>query len=453
MWSSFAKGTKERMKRTHNGRSFPRVKTLFILTVALLAATSMLGAAPVAAADPVRTWNQLALQTVRETSASDAQAARLYAMVNVAMYDAVNGILSSHGNDDDRDFAVVPPGDAPPQGDTFAAASAAAHAVLAGEFPARAAIYNAQLQQDLDALTPSSRTTAGQEWGASVGAQVRAARANDGSSPNETQPAGSGPGVFRAAWSGAQFRNLTPFAIADPSIYVTNGPPALNTLSYAAAFAEVKLLGNAAIPDAAKLDTFRFWNLPNGSTQPPGAWIQIGLAVTATHSLQLPQATRLFALLSMALSDTVGPTYMTKFVYRHWRPATAIREASTDGNPNTDEDATWSPRAGGIGGTPEHTSGHSSFSGAGAAVLAGFFCADHIAFSLATDTAPGGLARTYPSFSSAANEAGLSRVLGGIHFSFSNLDGLAVGRAIGAEVLAKKLLLKQGPTHFGECPR
>jgi PAP2 superfamily protein len=441
------------MKRHHNGQSFPRVKNLLLLTVVLLGVTPVFGAALAAAPDPVRTWNQLAIQTVRETSASDAQAARLYAMVNVAMYDAVNGILSSHGNDDDRDFAIVPPHDAPPQGDTFAAASAAAHAVLAGEFPARAAIYNAQLQQDLDALGSSARTTAGQEWGASVGAQVRAARTNDGSAPNETQPAGSGPGVFRAAWSGVQFRNLTPFAIADPSIYVTSGPPALDTLSYAAALAEVKLLGNAAIPDAAKLDTFRFWNLPNGSTQPAGAWLQIGLAVAATHSLELPQATRLFALLSMAMCDTVGPTYMTKFIYRHWRPATAIREASTDGNPNTDEDATWSPRAGGIGGTPEHTSGHSSFSGAGAAVLAGFFCADNIAFNLVTDTAPGGLPRTYPSFSSAANEAGLSRVLGGIHFSFSNLDGLAVGRAIGAEVLAKKLLLKRGPRHFGECPR
>jgi len=422
---------------------------LFTLAVVLLGVTPLFAAA----SDPVQTWNQLALQTARETSASDAQAARLYAMVNVAMYDAVNGIVSSHGNDDERDFAIVPPNGAPPQGDTLAAAAAAAHAVLAGEFPARAAIYDAQLQTDLGARPQSPRTKAGRDWGAAVGAQVRAARANDGSTPNETQPAGTGPGVFRAAWSGAQFRNLAPFAISDPSIYVTAGPPALDSLSYAAAFAEVKLLGNAAIPDAAKLDTFRFWNLPNGSDQPPGAWIQIGLAVAASRSLELPQATRLLALLSMGLCDSVGPTYMTKFLYRHWRPTTAIREASTDGNPNTDEDATWSPRGGSVGGTPEHTSGHSAFSGAGAAVLAGFFCTDSIAFTLATDTAPGGQPRTYSSFSSAANEAGLSRVLGGVHFSFSNLDGLAVGRAIGAEVLAKKLLLKRGPTHFGECPR
>jgi hypothetical protein len=48
---------------------------------------------------------------------------------------------------------------------------------------------------------------------------------------------------------------------------------------------------------------------------------------------------------------------------------------------------------------------------------------------------------------------GSSRVVGGLHFSFSNRDGIAAGRAIAAEVLATKLLRKSGPTHFGACPR
>jgi hypothetical protein len=154
----------------------------------------------------------------------------------------------------------------------------------------------------------------------------------------------------------------------------------------------------------------------------------------------------------MAMSDTVAPTYMTKFIYRHWRPATAIREADTDGNPLTDADAGWAPRAGGIGTSPEYWSGHSSFSAAGAAALAGFFCADGIAFTLATDSAAPGEARSYPSFSDAAAEAGRSRVVGGIHFEFSNQEGLASGRAVAAEILARKLLLRHGPTHLGECP-
>jgi len=398
-----------------------------------------------------RNWNQLALSTARTKNLSDAQAARLYAMVNVAIYDAVNGIVSRHGSHD-RDHALVPPDGAPAQGDTIAAAASAAHAVLIGLYPDLASQFDAQLASDLAALHGNGRVQAGREWGDHVGAEVLTARANDGSSPDETQPPGVGPGQFRAAWSGTQFRNLVPFAIADSSVYVSPGPPALTSLDYAAALAEVKLLGNAAIPDADKLATFQYWSLGAGTSQPPGAWIQIALAVTNDRPLPLPEMARLLALLSMAMADTVAPTYQTKFQFHSWRPATAIREADTDDNPNTIGDAGWSPRAGGIGGTPEHWSGHSSFAGAGSRVLAGFFCQDNIPFSLVTDSAPGAQARSYPSFSAAEAEMGRSRVLGGIHFEFSNQAGIKAGEGVAAEVLARKLLLQRGPTHFGQCP-
>ncbi len=356
--------------------------------------------------DPVRSWNELALDTVRVKRLSDAQAARLYAMVNVAIYDAVNGIIGRHCAHGGRAHALVPPTGAPPHGDLHAAAAAAAHMVLAGEFPDQKPRYDLQLASDLAASGGRGRDSDGHEWGAAVGALVRAARVNDGSTPNETQPAGTGPGVFRAAWSGVQFRNLVPFGIRNPSLYVGSGPPALDSLDYAEAFAEIKLVGNAAIPDDGKLATFQFWSLSTGTSQPPGAGIQTAIAVTAEDSFDLPEKARLFALVSMAMADTVAPTVITKFVYKLWRPATAIREAHTDENPHTDADPTWAPRAGGIGTSPEYWSGHSSFSAAAAAALAGFFCADNISFSLTTDSAPGGEPRTYPSFSAAANEAG-----------------------------------------------
>lgn len=399
----------------------------------------------------VGNWNQLALATARTKNASDAQAARLYAMVNVAIYDAVNGIESRH-SPVDRDFALVPPHGAPAQGNLVAAAASAAHAVMVGLYPDLAAQFNAQLASDLAGLRDNGPVSAGREWGEHVGAEVLSSRANDGSSPVESQPPGVGPGQFRATWSGTQFRNLLPFAIADSSVYVSPGPPALTSLDYAAALAEVKLLGNAAIPDADKLATFQYWNLPAGTSQPPGAWIQIALTVSNDRELQLPEAARLLALLTMTMADTVAPTYQTKFLFHAWRPATAIREADTDDNPNTIADAGWSPRAGGIGGTPEHWSGHSSFAGAGARVLAGFFCQDNIPFTLVTDSAPGAQARTYPSFSAAEAEMGRSRVLGGIHFEFSNQAGIKAGEGVAAEVLSRKLLLQRGPTHFGQCP-
>jgi hypothetical protein len=156
--------------------------------------------------DPVRAWNELALQTVRTLRLSDAQAARLYAMVNVAMYDAVNGIVSRHGAWNDRAHALVPGTAAPQHGDPRVAAAAAAHAVLIGEHPSLAATYNAQLAVD---VASGFGGGSGQQWGASVGAQVRALRAADGSTPNESQAGSDAPGHFRASWSGVQFRNCS----------------------------------------------------------------------------------------------------------------------------------------------------------------------------------------------------------------------------------------------------
>src|SRR5215470_2882034 len=177
-------------------------------------------------ADPVQTWNGQVLDTIRSKRAIDSEAARTAAMVNVAMYDAVNGIISRGplGLVIGRDPALVSPPGAPVIGDLSAAASAAAHAVLVALYPDQQARFDAQLAADLDALAGRPGVNAGAAWGDTVGAAVVAARANDGSSPNEIQPAGAGPGVFRADWSGAQYRNLAPFAIADPAAYVTAPP-------------------------------------------------------------------------------------------------------------------------------------------------------------------------------------------------------------------------------------
>lgn len=394
--------------------------------------------------DSVRVWNEFALAAVRATRATDADAARTYALLNVAIYDAVNGLASPA-----RAHALIP-GPGPRGADPQAAVVAAAHAVLVRLDPARAASYDTQLQADLAGLRPGHQRDAGVRWGREVAQRVVASRADDGSTPVQSQPAGSGPGVFRAEWSGVQYRDVRPFAVVNPAVFIPAPPPALDSLDYAAAFAEVALLGDAGIPAPDKLATFQFWSVPAGTGQPAGEWVKI--ALTVSHGLRLPTSARLMALLTMTLADTTVPTVGTKFNYRHWRPATAVREAETDGNQWTQPNLNWAPRAGSTGGTPEYPSGHSSYSGAAAAVLAGFFCVDNIRFTHTTDTAPGGQARTYPSFSAAAAEAGRSRVFGGQHFEFSNQAGLAIGRNVATEVLATRLLKRTGPTHHGSCP-
>ena len=435
-----------------DARSRARLLVVLVVLLASGAGLSGLGGSAHASSAPpdihaVRTWNGLAFATVRATRASDADSARLYAILNAAMYDAVNGLASRR-----RGPALVP-GRGPRPADAQAAAVAAAHAVLTAldTDPARLATYNDRLAADLALLRPGHSRDLGVAWGRSVGERAVAARADDGSRPVESQPAGSGPGVFRAAWSGVQYRAVRPFAVADPGVYEPGPPPALDSLDYAAAFAEVSLLGSAAIPAPDKQATFQYWSLPAGSVQPPGEWLAIALEVTDSRRLGLADQTRLAALLTMAEADASVTTVLTKFLHRHWRPTTAIVEADTDGNPLTSPDPNWSARAGSPGGTPEWVSGHSSFSAAAATVLAGFFCDDGIAFTHVTDSS-GGLARTYPGFSAAAAEAGRSRVFGGQHFEFSNQAGLGIGRGVAGEVLATSLLPEHGPTHHGACP-
>ena len=82
---------------------------------------------------------------------------------------------------------------------------------------------------------------------------------------------------------------------------------------------------------------------------------------------------------------------------------------------------------------PAYTSGHSSFSGAAAAALAAFFKSDDVEFSTTSDGLPG-VTRSFKSFTAAANEAGMSRIYGGIHWDFDNVDGLKCGRAVGEHV-------------------
>jgi membrane-associated phospholipid phosphatase len=415
------------------------VKKLLLLVAVLVTGA---GAGAPAAAHPARpdidsvhVWNELALSAVRATRATDADAARLYAMLNVAVYDAVNGLRSGHARRTPALVTATGPHGADPQ----AAAASAAHAVLTAADAARAATYDTQLAADLARLGPGTPVTRGAAWGDQVGAAVVTARAADGSRPVETQAAGAGPGVFRAEWSGVQYRNVRPFAVTDPARFLPGAPPALTSATYARAFAEVKQLGNAAVEAPDLLATFQFWSLPAGSVQPPGEWLRIALTVAGQRRLPLGEQARLTALLTMALADTTIPTVAAKFTYRHWRPTTAIREADTDGNPATEPDPAWTARAGSVGGTPEYVSGHSAYSRAAATVLAGFFCTDRIAFTHATDSAPGGAARSYPGFSAAADEAGLSRIYGGQHFPFSDRAAQSIGRAVARDVLATQL--------------
>ena len=389
----------------------------------------------------VLAWNNLALDTSRNERLGAFAAARLYGMVTVAMYDAVNGIRISRGRSR-RDHALVTPDGAPDRASRQAAAAAAAHAVLSALYPNASSLYDAQLHAELASLGQREQfIEAGKQWGESVGQQVVSLRANDGSSPSETLPGGTAPGAYRADWGSAQYRHMAPFAIADASAYLSAGPPALDSNDYAEALNEVKTLANRAVPDQEKDEIFKFWAGGGGSARPPGEWIKVALTVAPEHPStrsSLSRTVRLFALLGMAMSDSAAAAALSKHTYHFWRPATAIHNADTDGNPNTVADPTWTQRNGSIGGSPEHTSGQSTFAGAGSTILARFYRQDDVSFSFTGDNAIAG-ARSFSSFSDAATEAGRARIFAGIHFEFSNQAGQQAGRGIAKEIITARL--------------
>jgi len=136
----------------------------------------------------------------------------------------------------------------------------------------------------------------------------------------------------------------------------------------------------------------------------------------------------LFGLLNLASADAYIADFENKYFFEFWRPITAVRAADTDGNPETDADATWdslvtTPPA------PDYPSGHSGQGGAMSEVLARFF-GDTTSFSTTSTTRPG-VTRHFTSFSEAAKENANSRIYIGFHFRHATVEGLKLGGKVG----------------------
>lgn len=170
----------------------------------------------------------------------------------------------------------------------------------------------------------------------------------------------------------------------------------------------------------------------------PQQWNRIARTVAAGARLRMWENARLFGLLNLALADGYIGTFDTKYYYNYWRPITAILEAATDGNPLTSADPTWTPLVD-TPPIPDYDSGHSVEGGVAAQVLRRFFGTDFVRFRTCSTTLAAGrncndpspVMRSYRSFSEAADENGLSRILVGFHFRKAVTEGIERGRKIG----------------------
>jgi hypothetical protein len=432
-----------------------RVVTFSVLLVSFIAAAPV----PYAAGevgDAVTAWN--ANGGVAATAACIAplnnplHESRMYAMMHVAVHDALNAI-------DRRSRPYAFDAEAEPGTSPDAAVAAAARDVLVSliaqlplELHSQACIdagvasVEAAYTAALAAIPDDQAKAQGIAVGQAAAAAILGLRAEDGAvGPflNFACPQDTDPGEYQCT-PGTPFiafevwEHVVPFVLEHSSQYRPGPPYGVDKKKYTADFNEVKTLGgddittpSARTPDQTEIALF--W-----LESSPLKWNRIARTVSADQGLTLWENARLFGLLNIALADGYIAMMDSKNHYNYWRPITAIRTADTDGNPDTTVDPTWTP----LVPTPpnqDYVSGHAIEGGAGAEVLKQFFGIDQIGFADCGVTLPAGstcsdptpVRRSYTSFSQAAAENAYSRILIGFHFRKSIERGIEYGRKIG----------------------
>lgn len=214
-----------------------------------------------------------------------------------------------------------------------------------------------------------------------------------------------------------------------------------------------------------------FWEDGGGTAFPPGTWMTFATAVSTRDEHDLNEDAQLFFMMANAVFDAGIATWDAKTFYDYSRPISVIRdlgELGLIGEWGVDhlgnEGYVIEAYAGAEFGTQtilaenfityqnplrdpsppfaEYTSGHSSFSAAGAEILEAFtgsseFDAyveiDFLIFEGITGlNDPVHL--EWETFDEAADEAGISRIYGGIHFEDGDLNGRLLGEQVGEAV-------------------
>ena len=373
-------------------------------------------------------WNRVLQETIRTPGLQPPTIfpVRSFAMMHSAMFDAVNSIEGSY-----TPYLTDVSGSK--NASIEAAAAQAAHDVLAALYPTRQDVFGMELANSLDGIEVN-RMRQGVRVGEIVAARLLAARANDGwtvtpppyvlpPTPGNWQPAPAPAGFTHYPW-------VTPFAITSNTQFAPGPPPSLLSAEYAADFNEVKELGSAtsATRTADQTLVARLWANVNTPTTVFFVWNNVARTVALQRETTTVENARLFALINIAFHDSLLTTFTSKFQHGLWRPVTAIRRADEDDNPNTAQDAGWSSLIGNPP-YPTYAGNHAAIGTSQSTTLALFFGRDDIAFQH-TWEGVGGATRSYPGFTAMANEEERSRVYGGIHFTFDQAAGQAVGRNV-----------------------
>ncbi|MCB1125992.1 MAG: phosphatase PAP2 family protein [Verrucomicrobiae bacterium] len=395
--------------------------------------------AQTARANGVLDWNRLALDAVRDSNSAPTLSTRNLAILNLAMWESFNAVDRSC---QPYHFLLEPPADTSPE----AALMGAGHQAIRLLYPSYSARADALLAAWMEATPATGARADGVAFGAEVAGRMHDLRAGDGAATQVPYIPSEAPGQWRRTPPffrpplDPHWRYVTPFALREIEPFVVPPPPGLASPAYAEDYAEVRRIGayDSAVRTEEQSLIAIFWSDFSYTAMPPGHWYEIAIGILSDHGEGLARSVRLMALLSLAQADAAIVCWEGKYRYNAWRPLTAIQRGDEDGNPATVPDAAWdswliSPNF------PEYPSGHSTFSRAAAEIIAGFYGTDALSFTATSDSVPG-VRRHYESLLGCADEVGLSRIYGGIHFQFANREGKRSGALVAREVLRNQLL-------------
>jgi len=265
--------------------------------------------------------------------------------------------------------------------------------------------------------------------------------------------------------------NVIPFALTSGSALRPGPPATYPSQAYTDQAVEIIAI-SAALNDVQKVTAEYFADGPS-SEFPPGHWALFAQFVSRRDAHSLDDDVKMFFALSNALLDASICAWDAKRVYDSERPGTAIHFLFAGqmivawGGPfqgtRSIRGEDWQPYQLSTVRTPpfpEYFSGHSVFSAAGAEILKTFTGSDAFGDSVTIKARssvgePGvvptnDVTLSWPTFSDAADAAGMSRRYGGIHFAQGDLTGRALGRQIGAMVWAKAKTYFNGSAHHSE---
>lgn len=235
------------------------------------------------------------------------------------------------------------------------------------------------------------------------------------------------PAVNMAGTSEPYWGAIRPFALKTWDECAVPEPPPFSVDTASALWRDAHAVRETRVrltPEQRQIALYWADNAGESGT-PVGHWISIAAQMVSERRLNAEDAARLMVLTAVAQADAFIASWGYKYRYSLIRPRAYIRAAI---------DSTWEPLIP-TPPFPEYPSGHSTQSSAAAAVMTALLGA--VPFDDSTGISIGHAARRFPSFEAAADEAGVSRIYGGIHFPYGNSGGKALGQCVGRKVVER----------------